>query len=161
MKYGEKGFTYHIYEDKFALPPQDVFLIDEASRATQSAYAPYSGYKVGVAIHTVEDQIILGSNQENGAYPIGQCAERVALYSLIHQYGRVPVDVIAISVDFIDQLTPASPCGSCRQILHEYRLHQNEPIRLLLALTSGGVVYEIPDASLLLPMAFDGRFLGQ
>jgi cytidine deaminase len=102
----------------------------------------------------------MGSNQENGAFPIGQCAERVALYNMIHTLGRQPVDTIAIVVDHRLQATPASPCGACRQLLCEYRAHQSTPIRLLLAVTNGDEVYEIPDVTSLLPLGFDGTFLG-
>lgn len=125
------------------------------------AYAPYSNFKVGTAIRTTDHQVIIGSNQENGAFPIGQCAERVALYNMIHHLGRLPIDTIAIAVDNPNQHLPASPCGSCRQVLSEYRSFQDTPIRLLLTLAGGGVVYEINDIMDILPFAFDGAFLGQ
>jgi cytidine deaminase len=125
------------------------------------AYAPYSNFKVGAAILTSDGTITIGSNQENGAFPIGQCAERVALYRLVHEQGRIPIDTIAIVVDNENQKTPASPCGSCRQILNEYRSFQSHPIRLLLAIREGGEVYEINDVPDLLPFAFGGLFLGQ
>ena len=154
------SFSYRTYADPDILTTGDRLLIGESVRACTMAYAPYSNFKVGVAIRTADGQIIIGSNQENGAFPIGQCAERVALYAMVHQHGRKPIDTIAISVDNENQLTPASPCGSCRQILNEYRSYQTNPIRLLLTLASGGVVYEINDVKDLLPFAFDGSFLG-
>lgn len=161
MQQKEVRFSYGIYADKQLLPPDDQHLIDQALAATAMAYAPYSQFKVGAAIRTEAGQIIVGSNQENGAFPIGQCAERVALYRLAHEHGRKPIDTIAIIVDNENQKTPASPCGSCRQILNEYRTFQSHPIRLLLSLASGGEVYEINDIKDLLPFAFDGLFLGQ
>ena len=154
------SFSYGTYDDQDLLTSEDRLLIAESIRACAIAYAPYSNFKVGVAIRTVDGQIIVGSNQENGAFPIGQCAERVALYAMVHQHGRKPIDTIAISVDNENQLTPTSPCGSCRQMLSEYRSYQTTPIRLLLTLSSGGVVYEINDVKDLLPFAFDGSFLG-
>jgi len=154
------SFSYGIYPDKNALSPDDRALIDDAIRAGSMAYAPYSNFKVGVAIRTEDGTVVIGSNQENGAFPIGQCAERVALYAMVHQHGRQPIDTMAISVDNEMQLTPASPCGSCRQMLNEYRTYQTTPIRLLLTLSNGGVVYEINDVKDLLPFAFDGSFLG-
>ncbi len=155
------SFTYSIHDDADSLSAEDQNLIGDSIRACGMAYAPYSDFKVGVAIRTIEGQIIIGSNQENGAFPIGQCAERVALYGMIHQHGRKPIDTIAIAVENEKQLTPASPCGSCRQMLNEYRSYQSNPIRLLLTLSIGGVVYEINDVKDLLPFAFDGSFLGQ
>ena len=153
-------FSYKVYADKLGLPAGDQALIDASAVACAQAYAPYSGFRVGAAIRTLDNNVVAGSNQENGAFPIGQCAERVALYLMVHTIGRKPIDTIAIAVDNKDQLTPASPCGSCRQILNEYRSFQDTPIRLLLTLARGGEVYEINDVRDLLPFAFDGSFLG-
>ena len=161
MSQREVRFIYSVYADKNLLSTEDQQLLSHALSASAMAYAPYSQFKVGAAIRTTEGQITLGSNQENGAFPIGQCAERVALYNLVHAQGRLPIDTIAIIVDNEDQKTPVSPCGSCRQVLNEYRSFQPQPIRLLLALASGGEIYEIKDVKDLLPFAFDGMFLGQ
>ncbi len=154
-------FDYNVYKDKRSLSSVDQALINEAAMTSQKAYAPYSKFKVGVSIRTTDQTISSGANQENGAFPIGQCAERVALYSMIQVHGRQPIDTIAIVVDNKNQKTPASPCGSCRQMLHEYRSHQTTPIRLLLSLATGGEVIELYDVKDLLPFAFDGLFLGQ
>lgn len=161
MDHHEISFVYNIYPDKSSLSGDDNTLLESAIRATDLAYAPYSKFKVGVAIRTTDQQIIQGSNQENGAFPIGQCAERVALYSLTHHYGRQPIDTIAIMVDHENQKSPASPCGSCRQVLNEYRDFQEIPIRLLLGSRHSPEIYEIKDVRDLLPFAFNGSFLGQ
>ncbi len=161
MESYQHQFAYFIHKDKRGLSSADQVLINEAAMASQKAYAPYSNFKVGAAIRTNDQTIISGANQENGAFPIGQCAERVALYSMIHAHGRKQIDTIAIAVDNKMQKSPASPCGSCRQILNEYRSAQEAPIRLLLSLTTGGQVIELNDISDLLPFAFDGSFLGQ
>ncbi len=160
MSLREYTFAYQVHDDKNKLSPSDQLLIERSANACAMAYAPYSDFKVGAAIRSTDQQIIVGSNQENGAFPIGQCAERVALYTMIHQLGRLPIDTIAIAVDNPQQHTPASPCGSCRQVLNEYRSFQDTPIRLLLTLAGGGVVYEINDVKDILPFAFDGAFLG-
>ena len=159
MEHREVLFTYKTFLPE-ELSEADRSLVQSASEACQYAYAPYSNFKVGAAILTDDNIVVIGSNQENSAYPIGQCAERVALYSLAHQYGRKVIDTIAVAVDNEQQLTPASPCGSCRQLLAEYRSYQTQPIRLLLSLANGGPVYEIRDVNDLLPLAFDGKFLG-
>ena len=161
MHQKEIRFSYSVYSDKDTLSTGDQQLLTQAKQATSMAYAPYSKFKVGVAIRTQVGDVTIGSNQENGAYPIGQCAERVALYRLTHEHGRKPIDTIAIVVDNENQKTPASPCGSCRQILNEYRSFQHQPIRLLLAIAEGGEIFEINDVKDLLPFAFDGSFLGQ
>ena len=160
MKQKEIQFTYTIHQDTQSLTAEDRHLMDEARTVSQKAYAPYSNFKVGAAIRTTTGQIILGSNQENGAFPIGQCAERVALYNMVHTAGRLPVDTIAIVVDGPFVSAPASPCGSCRQVLSEYRSFQDHPMRLLLGTLSGTEVYEIKDINDILPFAFNGSFLG-
>ena len=155
------SFSYVVFADKNELTTEDQFLLSKASEAAAKAYAPYSDFKVGVAIRTQDQQLVTGSNQENGSFPVGQCAERVALYLLTHELGRIPIETIAIVVDNMAQLLPASPCGSCRQMLMEYRQHQDAPIRLLLSSVRGPEIYEIKDVNDLLPFAFDGSFLGQ
>ena len=156
----ELSVRYTIHENKNGLSMDDRSLLNHAEVASQTAYAPYSNFKVGVALRTASNHIIEGSNQENGAFPIGQCAERVALYRLVHERGREPIDTIAIVVDSETQTSPASPCGACRQILNEYRSKQSNPIRMLLGLRGSETVFEINDVTDLLPLAFDGAFLG-
>ena len=154
-------FSYKKHEGPTQLGERDQELIQYALETCDQAYAPYSDFKVGVAIRTKNDFVVVGSNQENGAYPIGQCAERVALYRMTHEVGREPIDTIAIAVDNAHQVLPASPCGSCRQMLTEYRGYQEAPIRVLLTSKLSTEVIEINDITDLLPMAFDGKFLGQ
>lgn len=161
MEQREICFSYNIHSHRSELSENDKLLLEEAEKAIDLAYAPYSKFKVGVAIRTTDNVVILGSNQENGAFPIGQCAERVALYSLTHHHGRKPIDSLAIMVQNEHQKIPASPCGSCRQILNEYRDFQEQPIRLILGNVNGSEVYEIRDIRDLLPFAFEGLFLGQ
>lgn len=154
-------FEYRQHHDISSLSASDQALLAEAERACSHAYAPYSHFKVGAAIRNMNGQVTIGSNQENEAFPIGQCAERVALYGMVHSCGRVGIDTMAIVVDHEKQSTPASPCGSCRQMLLEYRRHQATSLRLLLATTHGKTVLEINDVADLLPLAFNGTFLGQ
>jgi cytidine deaminase len=161
MSLHEIRFTYTRHDNADQLNPADQQLIQEALNTCSRAYAPYSDFKVGVAIRTQEGVVVTGSNQENSAYPIGQCAERVALYRMSHEIGRAPIDTIAIAVENPNQLMPATPCGSCRQVLTEYRSYQREPIRLLLKSKAGDDIMEIADITDLLPLAFDGKFLGQ
>ena len=161
MQLREITFTYTVHPNRESLSSNDLTLVEKAIEACQHAYAPYSNFKVGAAIRTIDGDIIIGSNQENSAFPIGQCAERVALYTMAHQHGRKAIDTIAVVVDNEHQQTPTSPCGSCRQMLLEYRSYQQEPIRLLMTLVRGGEVWELEDVKGLLPLAFDGKFLGE
>ena len=92
----------------------DKELIEHAIRAQRLAIAPYSKYKVGAAILSNDDSIIIGFNIESKAYPTTICAERVAIFSALT---RGKKDFISLAVVTDDQ---GSPCGTCRQIIHEY-----------------------------------------
>jgi cytidine deaminase len=89
-------------------------LIQHAIIAQKSALAPYSNYFVGAAILTDTDSVILGCNVESKAYPTTLCAERVAIFSAISQ-GYTNFTALALITN-----DGAFPCGSCRQIIHEY-----------------------------------------
>ena len=89
-------------------------LIKKAIVAQKRARAPYSNYPVGAALLTADDSIILGCNIESKAYPTTLCAERVAIFSAISQ-GYDNFSAMALITR-----DGASPCGSCRQIIHEY-----------------------------------------
>ena len=92
--------------------PED--LIQKAIVAQQRAEAPYSNYPVGAALLTTDDSVILGCNIESKAYPTTLCAERVAIFSAISKGYK---DFSAMALITKDG---AFPCGSCRQIIHEY-----------------------------------------
>ena len=89
-------------------------LVKQAFLAQKNSKSKYSGFAVGCALLTANNQVILGCNIESAAYPSTMCAERVAIYSAISQG---ITDFMAIAI-----VSPegAKPCGSCRQIIHEY-----------------------------------------
>jgi cytidine deaminase len=89
-------------------------LYDRAVAVAERAYAPYSSYLVGAAVRARDGRVFEGVNVENAAYPLGICAERVALAQAVVA-GCRPGDLEAIAVT-------VSPCGGCRQWLYEFRL---------------------------------------
>jgi cytidine deaminase len=91
-------------------------LLAQADAAAAHAYAPYSNYHVGAAVLTRDGRVIAGANVENAAYPLGVCAEKAAI-SAAASGGLRPGDVEAIAIT-------ASPCGGCRQWLHEWRFER-------------------------------------
>ena len=49
----------------------------------ERAYAPYSSYRVGVALRAPDGSVHVGANVENAAFPLGNCAEASAIGALI------------------------------------------------------------------------------
>jgi len=91
-------------------------LIKQAITAQKRANCKYSEYPVGAALLLKNNKVILGCNVESKAYPTTLCAERVAIFSAISQGYK---DFLALALITNDG---AYPCGSCRQIIHEYAL---------------------------------------
>ena len=72
--------TYEQFHDWKSLDDKDHVLVLRAYEVCETAWAPYSKFRVGAAVLMTSGDIITGSNQENVAYPSGLCAERVALF---------------------------------------------------------------------------------
>lgn len=132
----QRAYTVRLYEyDQLdELSEQQVLLVNSAIKATRDAYAPYSEYHVGAAVRLANGEIIIGSNQENAAYPSGMCAERVALFYAGARHPDVPVESIAIAAihEGIVQEDPVAPCGACRQVLYEKESQGEGPMELIL-----------------------------
>jgi cytidine deaminase len=130
-------------------------LIESAIDATANAYAPYSYFNVGAAVLLKNGKIVEGSNQENAAYPLGLCAERVALFSANTQYPDTTVLAIAVAaVADGKQTDMITPCGACRQVLLEVEKRYQSPIKILLC--GRELIYVVESAASLLPLSFDG-----
>jgi cytidine deaminase len=115
-------------------------LYERAVAVAERAYAPYSRFHVGAAVRARDGRVFEGVNVENAAYPLGICAEKSALAQAVTAgYGPGDFEEIAIT---------ASPCGGCRQWLHELRLD-----RVTFRRADGEVVTRSPAE--LLPETFD------
>lgn len=113
-----------------SLGPGDEDLVRVAALARERAYAPYSQYKVGAAIRTRRNRIHTGANVENASYGLAVCAERCAVFTAVAAGETRDWDAIAIVIGG-EQLP--SPCGACRQVLHEF----SPGMRVILASTGG------------------------
>lgn len=147
--------NYQEFDSVEQLPEADQSLLHRAIWATATAYAPYSGFRVGAALRLKDGTIVWGSNQENAAYPSGQCAERTAIFAASAQRPEMR-DYQALAIVGIDaegQLREAAPCGACRQVLMEYEQLQSHPMRVITRLSDGRVrvVSSVKD---LMPFAF-------
>lgn len=91
-------------------------LMQKAIEASQNAYAPYSNFPVGACILTESGNHYCGCNFENGSLGMTICAERNAVGTAILN-GERKIKAIAIYSPKQDNCTP---CGACRQVLHEF-----------------------------------------
>ena len=89
-------------------------LLSLAREAMKNSYSPYSSYPVGAALHCTDGRIFTGCNVENASFGLSNCAERTAVFKAVSEGAR-SFDVIAIAAN-----TKPWPCGSCRQVLHEF-----------------------------------------
>lgn len=130
-------------------------LIELAIEATTRSYSPYSHFSVGAAVLLENGITMIGCNQENAAFPVSICAERVALFAAGAQYPSVPVAMLAIAArdgNGILQNEPVSPCGSCRQAILETETRFNHPVKILLY--GQKKVYVVESIKALMPLAF-------
>lgn len=101
--------------------PRDT-LIERARAAARQAHAAYSGIHVGAAIRSASGAVYSGCNVENASYPVGNCAEASAIAAGVGAEGdRLRIVEAAVwATDREGKVLAASPCGACRQRLHEF-----------------------------------------
>ena len=152
--------SFSEYDSLDELPKDVQNLMDQAVEIRKKAYAPYSQFRVGAALLLDNGKIVLGSNQENAAYPSGLCAERVAIFYAGSMYPEAKILKIAITAasDTNQTKAPIPPCGSCRQSIAEYEIKQETPIEIYF-MGEIGSIYQSASLKNLLPFMFDKKFL--
>jgi cytidine deaminase len=149
----------HVQFEEFAddeqLTTRDRELVNKARQVTDTAYAPYSNFRVAAVARMNSGKIVAGTNQENASYPVGICAERTLLSAISVLYPAEPIDTIAVTYHNMhgDSSEPVSPCGICRQTLLEYEQRTGQAIRLILA-GNKGRIFILQKSSDLLPLNF-------
>lgn len=160
MKKIEIATSVTVFSDISELSSEDSMLMHKAIEAKKSSYAPHSKFNVGAAILLENGVIVLGSNQENAAYPSGMCAERVAVWKAGSDYPNVKILKLAITAS--SKVTkvnkPVGPCGACRQSLLEYEVKQKQPFSIIFMGEVGEVV-KTNSLVDLLPFSFDSSYL--
>lgn len=148
--------TISVFNGIADLPSEIQSLMNQAIEIRKKAYAPYSKFKVGAAILLDNGKIVLGSNQENAAYPSGLCAERVAIFQAGAIYPEAKIIKLAITAasDTNPTESPIPPCGACRQSIAEYEFKQDTPIEIYF-MGESGEVYRSNSINNLLPLSFD------
>ena len=144
------------------LNDDDRTLLLKAKEAAKNAYAPYSKFRVGAALRLANGMIIIGNNQENAVYPVGLCAERVALFSAQANHPDQPIVALAISAIGSDgKITqPVPPCGSCRQAMIEAESRHNTKLRVIMQGEEGPIIISEKMEDLM-PLTFAEDFLAK
>ena len=89
-------------------------LVQIAQQAALSAYNPYSNFAVGCALLSKTGKIYRGCNVENASYSVTICAERVAASHAVLERDVEWDSIVVVSPQCV------TPCGVCRQFLHEF-----------------------------------------
>ena len=135
----------------------DEQLLDLARAAAAKAYAPYSNFRVGCAIESVDGQVVTGANMENACYRLGICAEQSALTTAQHQFGLDQVARIAVSGG--QGAMVCTPCGGCRQAILEAAQLSGRDVEILCG-SGDGSATERHTIGELIPSGFGPANLG-
>ena len=102
------------------MTPDQATLIAAARAAQANAYAPYSRFHVGAALGFADGSVVTGANVENASYGLTLCAETVAVGKVLSEAWRGALEAVAVIGGMEGQPGPVvTPCGRCRQMLHE------------------------------------------
>jgi cytidine deaminase len=115
-----------------------------AKSISENAYCPYSKFRVGAVVLTIDGQMIEGCNVENASYGLTICAERNAIFQMVSRAKQT----IAAVVIYTPTPKPSAPCGACRQVINEFG-----PDALIMSVCDGDDVLK-KKLSELLPDAF-------
>ncbi len=149
------NISYETYNDTNELSESDRFLCHQAEEALKTSYSPYSKFRVGTAIQLLDGAVVLGSNQENVAYPSGLCAERVALFGIGASKPNAVITTMAITAytENFDIKTPVTSCGACLQVMAEFEQKQKSPIAVIFYCLNGKII-KVDAIKSLLPFVF-------
>jgi len=151
---------YQSYLHVLDLPQDDQILLQRAREALPSAYAPYSKFQVASAIRLADNQILVGTNQENASYGLCLCAEQNVLATAGSNYHEMAITSLAVTVHHVEKEIdyPISPCGACRQVIREHEARHDQSIRIILQ-GNGGDILVFNTIEDLLPFAFSPQDL--
>lgn len=129
-------------------------LFEEAKKARENSYSPYSRFAVGAALLTKGGKIIRGCNVENSSYGVSNCAERTAVFAAVAEGER---DFSAIAIAGAKVLPDGTmeeafcpPCGVCRQALSEFC---RKELSVIIGKEDG--TYMVTTLGELFPLAFE------
>jgi len=160
MKKVKLNVEFEVYDSLLELQEEEQTTMRHAILMLDKAYAPYSNFHVGSAAMNNNFEIYGGCNQENAAYPLCICGERVALYNAGAHDHKTPIKTLAIVChnDKKPVEEPGSPCGACRQVIAEFEHRFNQEIVILLKGDSDKI-YRFKSIKDLLPLGFEPNVL--
>ncbi|KTD60526.1 cytidine deaminase [Legionella shakespearei] len=121
-------------------------MISQAHAVLNHAYAPYSKFSVACCIYTEQGHFYTGVNVENASFGLTSCAETSAIGSMISAGEQKIKSMVVLAGN--DQL--CSPCGACRQRIHEFSTSET-----LIHLCNKDTVFHSMTVDELLPLAFN------
>jgi cytidine deaminase len=121
-------------------------LLSAAKEARKNSYSPYSNFPVGAAVLTEGGKIYTGTNVENSSFPLGNCAETVAINKAVSE-GERKITAIAVVLDAPEY---GAPCGACRQVINEFA--KSDEIPVIMGTVNGN--HKIKKLSKLLAYSF-------
>lgn len=113
-------------------------LMQKAIESSKNSYSPYSKFAVGACVLTEDDSVYTGCNFENSSFGMTICAERNAIGSAIAD-GKRKIKAVAIYSPNQDNCTP---CGACRQVIHEFCENDND-VDIILKNGEGLKIYTL------------------
>jgi cytidine deaminase len=137
------------------LHEQDRALIARARQACRTAWAPFSGLRVGAAARLDDGSVLTASNQESEVFPEGMCAERILLYWLQAHSGERKIVAFALAAERDGAAVEREifPCGGCAQVFADTEKRQGVPIRILMCGAETCTV--VDSARSLIPFIFE------
>ncbi len=91
-------------------------LAARARASLANAYAPYSRFRVGAAVESVDGAVFSGCNVENASYGLTICAERSAVAQAVASGHRRFRRIVIVA----DADRAVAPCGACCQVMAEF-----------------------------------------
>ncbi len=123
-------------------------LMEEAYRAREMSYSPYSRFSVGAALLCDDGTVYRGCNIESATHTPTCCAERTAFFKAVSE-GKRNFSAIAITGGRHGEVSPlCAPCGVCRQVMAEFC---KKDFRVILGTKENLRAYSLDE---ILPLAF-------
>lgn len=131
--------------------------LEAAKIAANTAYAPYSNFKVGCSVISENRVVETGSNQENSSFPSGLCAERVALFKcgtlLNHQ--KIDAIIVYATSEAYQVPSPLVPCAGCLQVIIDIEQRQEKPIDIWMWNEEKDEIFKAVGCNQFLPFHFE------